>query len=160
MEKKTILISTCLLGIPCQYDGNQAKRLLTQEELEKLKAFHMVPICPEQLSGLPTPRKPVEIIGGTGADVLDGNARVMSKDGGDFTSQFVLGAKLALDIANAVHAKDMVTQRRSPSCSCSGIYDGNFSHVMKDGMGVCAELLHRSDINLISVDEIDTRLST
>lgn len=160
MEKKTILISTCLLGIPCQYDGKPAKRLLTDEELNKLSAFHLVPICPEQLSGLSTPRKPVEIIGGTGADVLDGNARVMSEDGDDFTEQFLHGARLALDIANVVQARDMVTQRRSPSCSCSGIYDGQFSHTMQDGMGVCASLLHRSEINLIPVDEISTKLPT
>lgn len=156
MKRTTALISACLLGIPCQYNGQVAKICLQDSEIEALK-YHLVPVCPEQLSGLPTPRKPVEIQGGDGLDVLSGTARVISEDGEDFTEQFIQGAKNVLTIARLVKADKMITQFRSPSCSCHKIYDGTFSHTLHNGMGVCAALLHKKNILLLDIEIVKTK---
>ena len=150
MKKETALISACLLGIPCQYDGNLAKIRLTKKEIENLD-IHLVPVCPEQLSGLPTPRKPVEIKGGDGSDVLKKRAKVISQDGEDFTKQFILGAENVLKIAKTLKVTKMITQFRSPSCSSMEIYNGEFSHLLQLGLGVTAALLQSNDIDLLDV---------
>jgi uncharacterized protein YbbK (DUF523 family) len=153
MSCETVLVSTCLLGIPCQYDGQLAKTRFEKKEIEKLD-FHLVPVCPEQLSGLPTPRKSVEIQCGDGMDVLSGGARVVSQDGEYFTEQFIRGAENVLLIAKTIGATKMITQFRSPSCSSCKIYDGNFNHSLRSGLGVCAALLQSNGIELIDVDAV------
>lgn len=153
MTPETVLVSACLLNVPCQYDGRLAKIRLEDGEIEKL-GFHLVPVCPEQLSGLPTPRKSVEIQGGDGIEVLQGQAVVVSQDGEDFSEQFIKGAESTLVIAKSVGAKKMITQFRSPSCSSCKIYDGTFSHNLRPGIGVCAALLQSNGMELIDIDTL------
>ncbi len=151
-EKERILVSACLLSIPCQYNGELARLRLGPDWLEKF-GDRIIPVCPEQLGGLPTPRKPVEIQGGDGKDVLAGRARVVSEDGEDFTAPFVRGALAVLNIAQVTSAAKMIVQDRSPSCSCMEIYDGSFQHIRKPGLGVCAALLSQNHIELIHVKQ-------
>jgi len=152
------LISACLLGVCCQYDGNTAKRELDRAVVDRF-GTNLIPVCPEQLGGLPTPRKPMEIVGGDGDDVLDGKARVASEDGTDCTYQFLRGAHEVLQIAQQSGARQFVTQKRSPSCSCAGIYDGTFQHRIVEGaVGVCAALLARNDIRTLDVDKFEGSL--
>ena len=146
-----ILCSACLLGLPCQYDGQVARRLLQPAIRDAIKS-QIIPVCPEQLAGLPTPRPPAEIVGGDGDGVLQGQARVLSASGEDFSLHFLRGAELTLSVARLTGATAIITQKRSPSCSCAGIYDGTFSHVLRDGLGVCAALLRSHGLELWDVD--------
>ena len=152
-----ILISACLLGIPCQYDGQPAKRQL-HPSIQAAIQSQIIPVCPEQLSGLPTPRQPVEIIDGDGGDVLRGQACVCSQDGHDYTAIFRRGAEITLQLARLTGASAIITQKRSPSCSSAGIYDGTFSHTLHDGHGVCAALLYAHSIQLWDVDDFEAAL--
>ena len=154
MEKETILVSACLLGIPCQYDGQLAKKRFEQHMIEGLD-YNIVPVCPEQLGGLSTPREPVEIQNGDGFDVLKDSAKVMTKDGKDLTAEFKRGAEVTLSIARITKAARMITQKRSPSCSSDGIYDGNFSRRLVKGFGVCAAFLKLNGMEVIDVDQFE-----
>jgi uncharacterized protein YbbK (DUF523 family) len=158
MKQKNILISACLLDIPCQYDGELAKTRLNPSILSKIEE-HLIPVCPEQLGGLSTPRKPVEIIKGDGFDVLKNRARVQTKDGQDFTEYFLKGAKIVAEISKIFDASIMITQNRSPSCSSNGIYDGNFNHTLISGVGVCAALLKQLNLTLIDIASFEKKFS-
>lgn len=146
-----LLVSACLLGINCKYNGGNN---LNDEALKLLESDIVIPVCPEQLGGCPTPRIPVEINGGTGADVLDGKNRVTTKNGEDRTKQFLKGANEVLRLAKLVRADKAVLKARSPSCGSGTIYDGTFSGRLKAGNGVAAELLIRSGIEVISEEEL------
>ncbi|MBN1683914.1 MAG: DUF523 domain-containing protein [Gammaproteobacteria bacterium] len=150
---KKYLISCCLLGIPCQYNGQLAVRQLQPELLAQLDCV-LIPVCPEQLGGLSTPRKPCDIQFGDGFDVLAGNARVKSEDGEDFTEHFIKGAQNVLAIAKILKGDGVITQKRSPSCSCAGVYDGTFTRHLIDGYGVTAALLKQNGFELIDLDDI------
>jgi len=157
MKNKTLLVCACLLDIACPYNGKLAEKRLDVAALANA-GFHLVPVCPEQMGGLPTPRKPGEIKGGDGFDVLNGRAIVRTENGENFTDCFVRGAQVVLKIARVTHATGMVTQKRSPSCSCNGIYDGTFSHALIPGMGVCAALLQQNNLKLIEVDRFEEEI--
>lgn len=149
---KITLVSSCMVGIPCQYSGESAKICLNAEQIEKLDAT-LIPVCPEQLGGLATPRSRAEIIGGDGFDVLNGTARVVTVDGQDVTEEYLRGAEQVLHIAQMSKASAMIVKRKSPSCSCSKIYDGTFSQRLKDGVGVASALLMlKTDIELLDND--------
>ena len=145
------------MNIPCQYDGKAAKLQLGPREIEAMDDPLLIPVCPEQLSGLATPRKPVEIIGGDGHDVLQHGAYVKSVDGEDFTAQFIRGAEIVYDIAKLTGASRMITQHRSPSCSSNGIYDGSFCHNLKPGNGVCAAFLLSMGIELVDITSLKSQ---
>jgi len=146
-----ILVSACLAGINCRYDGRSNRC----EAVEKLLASgEALPVCPEQLGGFSTPRPAAEIIGGTGAHVLDGKARVMNKEGKDVTEGFVKGACETLKIARLAGAKKAVLKSKSPSCGLRAIYDGSFTGKLINGSGVTAELLRRNGIKIIEESEI------
>jgi uncharacterized protein YbbK (DUF523 family) len=140
-----ILISACLCGINTRYDGHSN---LNEEALRLLKEGKAVLVCPEQLGGLSTPREPHEIVGGTGADVLDGKARVISINGIDSTEQFIKGAEETLKIAKEAGITKAFLKAKSPSCGCGEIYDGSFSRRKVMGNGVTAELLRRNGIEV------------
>ena len=139
------LVSACLLGVRCNYAGGSWKLPGLVEEFGSGGLF---PLCPEVLGGLPVPRTPAEIQGGGGEDVLDGKARVVAEDGSDVTAAFLRGARLALDIASAVGAREAVLTERSPSCGCGVIFDGTHSFRYKRGNGVTAALLLRNGIRV------------
>jgi uncharacterized protein YbbK (DUF523 family) len=127
------LISACLVGLCTRYDG-QTKA--NPDCLAQIKTTNWVPICPEQLGGLPTPREAADIIGGDGKDVLAGKARVVTKSGIDLTAEFIRGAEQVLQIAHLQHPSMAFLKARSPSCAVSG------------NIGVTAALLQASGIEV------------
>ncbi len=134
------LISACLAGINCKYDGTNSGRKCIIEQVRRGDA---IVLCPEQSGGLPTPRTPAEIAGGTGEDVLDGTAKVHAADGTNVTSAFIRGARTTLYLARLINAQEIILKQKSPSCGCGEIYDGTFTKTLRDGNGVTAALLLR-----------------
>lgn len=145
------LISACLLGIKCRWDGedNQDDRAL-----DLMKKEILIPVCPEQLGGLSTPRPRQEIRGGTGKEVLERRAKVITDIGEDVTSQFITGAEEILKVARLYRVKEFIGKSLSPSCSCSKIYDGTFSGKSIKGRGVTAELLMRNGIKIKGEEDL------
>lgn len=140
-----ILISACLMGCNCRYDG---KNNLIPSIAKLVQEGKALPVCPEQLGGLPTPRPPAEIVGGSGEDVLEGKARVLDVNGQDITAAFMKGAKEALLIAQTAGIKQAILKQRSPSCGSKEIYNGTFSHTRRAGKGVTAALLSKNGITV------------
>ena len=145
MGTETAIVSACLLGRHCRYDGTANP----DAALEALaRAGGAVAVCPEMDGGLPSPRPRAEIVGGDGADVLDGRARVVTESGADVTEVYLLGARRALEAARAAGAKRAILKRKSPSCGVDGISDGTFSGAKRAGAGVTAALLAREGIRV------------
>jgi uncharacterized protein YbbK (DUF523 family) len=132
------VVSACLCGINCKYNGANNQH---QEFIREMRNGQVMPLCPEQLGGLPTPRSACEIFGGSGKDVLADSARVTSKNGQDLTAFFIKGAQECLAIMLQAGIDEAILQRRSPSCGVGKIYDGSFSGHLIDGDGVTAALL-------------------
>ncbi|HCF51442.1 MAG TPA: DUF523 domain-containing protein [Syntrophomonas sp.] len=141
-----LLISACLCGLECKYDGSSNPH---QVFAEMLRAGRVIPICPEQLGGLATPREPAEISGGAGKEVLRGQARVLNKSGADVSAAFVRGAEQTLKIAQAVNPSLIILKSRSPSCGVGSVYDGSFSAKLQTGDGVTAALLKKHGFAVI-----------
>ena len=138
-----LLVSACLVGIPCRYDGDSCPHDLLQALAMQ---GDILPLCPEVLGGLPTPRPPAEIQGGDGDDVLEGRARVVNTEGKDVTAEFLAGAQKALHVAHRWGIKVAILKARSPSCGVGQIHDGSFSGRLVEGDGVAAALLKREGI--------------
>ena len=142
-----ILVSHCLLGEPCRYDG--ASRL-DRRVLELHKAGHtLIPVCPEVLGGLDTPRAPAE---------LQPDGRVVNADGEDVTAAYQAGAEAALRIAKQSGCTAAVLKARSPSCGCGEVYDGTFSGILTPGFGVTARLLREAGLAVMDEENMDSRL--
>lgn len=134
-EKKPILISACLLGLSCKYNGGDNK----MEGLgELMECYQLIPVCPEQLGGLMTPRTPAEICGG----------RVVTRDGTDVTAQYERGAQEALYAAKLYGCRCAILKAKSPSCGRDQIYDGTFSKTLTAGDGKTAALLKKNGIRI------------
>lgn len=144
------LVSACLLGHNCKYNG--ANNLNT-ELIELLKNEKIIPVCPEELGGLGTPRSACEIINGSGADVLEGKSKVYTKDGADVTDHLILGAKKTLTEAQKTGANIAILKSRSPSCGVKYIYDGSFSSKLRDGDGVTTALLKNFGIKVFNEED-------
>ena len=138
MEKEKILVSGCLLGLNCRFDG---KNNYTKEIDEFLQDYSVIPICPEIMGGLPTPRVGAERV----AD------RVITADGRDVTEQFRKGAEEVLFLAKKYNVKKALLKLRSPSCGSDKIYDGTFTNTVTEGDGVTAELLKKNGIEIITI---------
>lgn len=151
-----IMVSACLAGINCKYDGGNNLIPWIRDMVIQGEA---VPICPEEMGGLTTPRAPVEIVGGTGQDVFLGKARVLSQDGIDVTEHFIRGAEEVLKIARKCNAVAGILKERSPSCGSGWIYDGSFTHTPVPGQGVTAALLKENGIPVYSEETIPTKIS-
>ena len=123
---------------------------------EMFEGEELIPVCPEQLGGLSTPRPPAEIVGGDGADVLNGCASVITVEGEDKTREFLDGAHQTLEIAKSQNAAHAVLKSRSPSCGCGRIYNGTFTGELGDGDGVTASLLRRHGIQVMTEADIET----
>lgn len=133
--KEKLLVSACLLGENCKYSGGNNYNPAVEALRER---FELIPICPEQLGGLPTPRVPSERVGD----------KVLNREGTDVTDAFRLGAEKALEIALAHGVRRAVLQERSPSCGSGTVYDGTFSGRLIPGQGVTAELLRKNGIQV------------
>lgn len=135
-----ILVSACLAGVNCKYSGGNNEN----EEIKKLvESGEAILICPEQMGGLTTPRKPAEQF----------KDKVICEDGTDVTKNFERGAEEALKIAKLAGCKKAVLKSKSPSCGCGKVYDGTFSKTLIDGDGVTAKLLIENGIEIISSDD-------
>jgi uncharacterized protein YbbK (DUF523 family) len=142
-----IIVSACLAGINCRYDG---KNSLDEGIMKLVAEGKAIPVCPEQLGGCPTPRMKAEIVGGTGKDVLERKCRIINENGDDVTEQFIKGAEEVLKIAGMTGANMAVLKAKSPSCGVGEIYNGTFSGKLVEGNGVTAELLKENGIEVKS----------
>ncbi|WP_425449168.1 DUF523 domain-containing protein [Dethiothermospora halolimnae] len=140
------IVSACLAGISCRYDG---KHNLNKDILNLLKEGKAILVCPEQLGGLSTPRVPCEI-----KKDSEGNIKVINKEGKDVTENFIKGAKETLKIAKDVDATIAILKSRSPSCGYKEIYDGTFSGKRIKGNGITGELLSKEGIKIYNEDNI------
>ncbi|MDO5117565.1 MAG: DUF523 domain-containing protein [Eggerthellaceae bacterium] len=136
-----IAVSACLLGHNCKYNGSNNQN---QMVLDYVTSHEVVPVCPEQLGGLPTPRVPAEIVNGV----------VTNAEGECVDTQFRRGARRALDIVQRAGVDCAILQPRSPSCGSHQIYDGSFSGTLIDGEGVFAALLREHGIQVLEPDEL------
>ena len=142
-----ILISGCLLGLSCRYDGNS--KGLEKEIIEKLMKKHtLIPACPEQLGGLPTPRNPSERV----------NDKIVMNSGEDVSAQYHHGAEQALALAKLFGCEVAILKERSPSCGSEIIYDGTFSGTLTEGDGVTAELFKKNGIAVYVESQIELLL--
>lgn len=144
-----VLVSACLAGRACRFDGSGA---LEDQVAALVDEGRAVLVCPEVDGGLGTPRPPAEIVGGDGADVLAGRARVVTNEGVDVTDAYLKGAERALAAARQAGATSAILKARSPSCGLGRIYDGSFSGVLEVGDGVTAALLQAHGISVQSSD--------
>lgn len=133
------IVSACLSGVHCRYDCKAQTRSNIEEMVQNGEA---IPVCPEQLGGLSTPRPPAERIGD----------KVITNQGADVTAQYVRGAEEALRIAKLAGATEALLKSKSPMCGCGKIYDGSFSGGLKNGDGVFAELLKKNGIKVTEID--------
>jgi uncharacterized protein YbbK (DUF523 family) len=141
------IISACLLGVACRYDGGDC----LHPAAEKLaRGGGLLPVCPEQLGGLSTPRAAAEIQGGAGVDVLGGTARVMDREGRDVTAAFLQGARQVAGLCARLGVEEALLKSRSPSCGVGGIRRGG---ALVAGDGVTAALLRQSGIRVLAHPE-------
>lgn len=146
---KVVVVSACLMGIPCAYDG---KSRVSNSVLEKLVSYEaIIAVCPEILGGLKVPRKIAELSGGDGSEVLSGKAKVIDMNGNDITKNYLDGALKALEVVKRAGAEEAFLREGSPSCGVREIYDGTFSHTKRKGKGVFSALLELEGIKLIGV---------
>jgi uncharacterized protein YbbK (DUF523 family) len=148
-----ILVSACLLGLNTKYDGGHS---LNEKVCSLSNLVPLVPVCPEQLGGLATPRPRAEIQGGDGYDVLSGRAHVLTDTGTDSTEAFLRGARETVKLASAVSAEAALLKARSPSCGNCRIFDGSFSGATHDGAGVTAALLLQNGIPVFSEEQLES----
>lgn len=141
-ERVSILISACLLGENCKYSGgsNRNEGLLQwRKRLEMDNKAEFIPICPEVMGGLSTPRLPAEIQGES----------VVAEDGRDVTAEYQKGAFTALELAKVHGCRLAILKERSPSCGSGKIYDGTFSKHLIKGDGITAGLLQKNGITVV-----------
>ncbi|NLC54189.1 MAG: DUF523 domain-containing protein [Firmicutes bacterium] len=143
----SVLVSACLLGEKCRYNG---KGYTLPDLVEGLSGYSVVPACPELLGGLPVPRPPCELRGGDGELVWQEQAGVFTEDGRDLTIAFREGACKTLELARKNGVKMAVLKDHSPSCGCNKIYDGSFCRRLVTGVGVTAALLKKHGIKVIA----------
>ncbi len=140
-----IMVSACLLGENCKYNGGNN---YTPELVRLLEGHTVIPVCPEVLGGLPTPRVPAEIV----------NGKVMNRNGESVDEAFRKGAEKALETAKEEKPDLIILQSRSPSCGVKEIYDGTFSGRKIPGQGIFAELLEKAGFNVIDVEDLPDKL--
>lgn len=135
-----LIISACLLGLSCRYDGESR-----EYDLKQLgERFNLIPVCPEIYGGLPTPRVPSEIQGD----------KVMNREGINVTVQYEKGAQEALKLAKLYNAKYALLKAKSPSCGSGEVYDGSFSGTLTEGDGITAMLLKKNGIEVFTENDM------
>lgn len=140
-----ILVSACLLGVSCRYDGRSKGHSLAVELLQKHTA---IPVCPEILGGLSTPRPPAERQG----------EGVFARTGTDVTEAYRRGAQEVLRLARIYGCTAAILKERSPACGSGEIYDGSFTHTLTEGYGVAAELLRENGIRVLGESQLEAFL--
>lgn len=145
-KTKIIAVSACLVGYHCRYDGDAVAIEDLKSIVDKGKA---IPLCPEVLGGLNTPRLPCEI------KEIEGGQRVVNIVSEDVTEAFVDGAKKCLDVCKVLEIETAVLKSRSPSCGCGNVYDGSFTGTLKKGNGLTAELLIKNGIQVFNEENFN-----
>ena len=140
-----IFVSTCLAGINCKYSGGNN---YNEKVFNLVKEGKAIPVCPEQLGGLTTPRNSAEI------KVVNNNTYVVDKEGNDFTVQFEKGAKEVINLAKKLNITKIILQPRSPSCGVGKVYSGNFDGKLIDGNGILADLCIKNGIKVINSEDL------
>ncbi len=135
------ICSACLLGINCKYNGQNNRN---QKILDLAKKEILIPVCPEQIGGLSTPREPAEKQG----------RKVMTKSGKNVSKSFLKGAKEVLKLAKLFGIKQAILKQKSPSCGCGQIYDGTFSKRVVKGDGITTALLKKNKIKVITEEDL------
>ena len=143
--KKPVLISACLLGCRCRYDGASKTH---PAALALAERYALIPVCPEQLGGLPTPRPPAERQG----------ERVVTQAGADVTEQYRRGAEEAVRLARLFGCRAAVLKERSPSCGSGAVYDGTFTRTLTQGEGVAAQMLQAAGIRVLGESRVEELL--
>ncbi len=141
-ERENILVSACLMGVNCRYDGGNGRN---ENVLRLMEEYNLIPVCPEQLGGMKTPRDAAERNG----------SRVVNKAGQDVTDCFMRGAEETLKIGKLYGCRQAILKERSPSCGHGVIYDGTFSGEKIPGSGVAAMLLEENGITVTGESGID-----
>lgn len=139
--KEKILVSACLLGVDCKYSGGNN---YNEKVIEYIKDKEVIPVCPEILGGLSTPRPPSERIG----------SKVINNQNIDVTKEYTKGAQQALLLAKLFNVKKALLKAKSPSCGKGSIYDGTFSSVLIEGNGVTTDLLEANGITVITEQDL------
>lgn len=144
--REKILVSACLLGVNCKYNGSNNEN---EKVLSYIKDKEVIPICPEIMGGLSTPREPSEIF----------ENKVISKSGKDVTSNFQKGAEETLNLARKLGVKKAILKSRSPSCGLDEVYDGTFSNKLVNKNGITAELLKNNGFVILREEDVDHLIS-
>ena len=140
----TILVSHCFLGEPCRYDGGS---YFDRQVIELHRAGHnLIPVCPEILGGLDTPRPPAEI---------QPDGRILDQNGTDVTEAYQIGAEKTSEIAKENNCTVAVLKARSPSCGSGAIYDGSFTRTLISGWGIAAKMLQEAGITVMDEENLD-----
>ena len=140
---QNVLISACLLGVDCKYNGSNNK--LDDKIIHSLKEkYNLIPVCPEIMGGMPTPRNPVEISDG----------KVFDYDGEEFTKEFEKGSEEVVKLAKLYDATIAILKENSPSCGSNYIYDGTFNHKKIKGKGIAALKLSKENIKLFTEENV------
>lgn len=143
---KNILVSACLMGVECRYDGKCQNIPEFDEKIDGLmERYNLIPVCPEIMGGMSTPRKPSEIKGD----------KVVNNEGEDVTRYFERGSGQVLRLARLYKCEAAILKKRSPSCGSGYIYDGTFSKTLIHGDGKTAKLLKKHGIMVVGEDETD-----
>ena len=137
-----IMVSACLLGENCKYNGGNN---LSDKVTRFIEGHEVIPVCPEVMGGLPTPRVPSEIVNGV----------VTMADGRNVDTEFRKGAQIGLQLAKENEVDLVILQSRSPSCGVKQIYDGTFSGNKIDGQGIFARLLTENGFRIVDVEDLD-----
>ena len=145
--KKKVLVSACLLGKNCRYNGGNS-RISELDELD----VDLIPVCPEEVGNLGTPRPAAEMQG-SAENILNRIERVLTNDGNDVTEKFIQGAEESLKTGLISGAKYAILKSRSSSCGVGEIYDGTFTHSLTNGEGIFAHLCSQSGIHCISSND-------
>lgn len=138
------IVSSCLAGIPCRYDCSHKNNKYVNKLIEEGRA---IPLCPEQMAGLPTPREACE------CKMVNGKQRVYSNTGKDYTDYFYNGAEMVLEFAKKYNIKKAILQKNSPSCG-KVTYDGSFTGKLSNYPGITAKLLMENNIEVVASDEL------
>lgn len=148
-----VLVSACLAGLATTHDGRSKPNAVVMDLVRRGRA---VLVCPEQLGGLPTPRRPAEIAPGCdGCSVVEGRAAVVDSSGTDVTAHYLRGGREALKAARLAGCSLAVLKARSPSCGSGQIHDGTFSGTLKEGVGVTTALLREAGITVVSEEDLE-----
>jgi uncharacterized protein YbbK (DUF523 family) len=149
-DNRTVLVSSCLLGLETRYDATDNYSQEVADYIEKSDLIP-IPICPEQLAGLSTPRSKCWFASGDGAAALKGTGRLINEEGLEMTNCFIKGAEKALEIARMTGCTKAILQQRSPSCGTQKVY---INQQLTEGIGITAALFRAEGIEIIGDDEL------